>query len=658
MSGQQIYFEDFTDTHFDPTTSRISLYPADNSVIPDVVEPMREQRDVTPTDNPIRRLERLVEQEEGREEQKRKQKKENERAKDYHKDSSRDRDKNRKKDRRSPEDNIRKKSRKVSHRDRDRSEHESSSRRPSKSSEDKHHYRDKTPEMKGYNYEKSSRSDRRHDSSRSYDRHKSRSEYNSQSNNNDNFEYINDDNPQQIDDNYNSFKEFGENKVWGRHKKADFWEPGMPTTEEVETKSVRDQYREVYNYRADNSIVYGEHDNFFETHGTQFNNNIQNKDQDRSKRTPTPLLRLEKPTRRRPSMFWDVPPKGYEHITPLQYKAMQAAGQIPTLGGVVPTNTPTPNPPVITLADLPPTMGMNEFTSNFNHNFVPQQGASSLPPPTTPGIGTSTLLTSQLARQARRLYVGNIPFGITEDLLLQFFNEKMHQSGLVSGPGNAITSSQVNHDKNFAFLEFRCVDECTNALVFDGTMLQGQNLRIRRPNGYASLLTVVENNKLNPPPPSIPGSIGFVHKDNPHKLFIGGIPCYLNDGQVQELLLAFGPLQAFNLVKDTVTGVSKGYAFCEYMDHSVTDIAIQGLNGMQLGEKKIVVQRASVGAKNSVYAPASDLSQQLGIPSLAPGVLVLEARTKILCMLNMVIASELINDQEYEDILDDTNTRG
>ena len=123
--------------------------------------------------------------------------------------------------------------------------------------------------------------------------------------------------------------------------------------------------------------------------------------------------------------------------------------------------------------------------------------------------------------------------------------------------------------------------------------------------------------------------------------------------QVQELLLAFGPLQAFNLVKDSVTNISKGYAFCEYLDHSVTDIAIQGLNGMQLGEKKIVVQRASVGAKNSVYAPASDLSQQLGIPSLAPGVLVPEARTNILCMLNMVVANELTNDQEYEDILED-----
>ena len=33
--------------------------------------------------------------------------------------------------------------------------------------------------------------------------------------------------------------------------------------------------------------------------------------------------------RRKPSLYWDVPPPGFEHITPMQYKSMQAAGQIP-----------------------------------------------------------------------------------------------------------------------------------------------------------------------------------------------------------------------------------------------------------------------------------------------------------------------------------------
>lgn len=40
---------------------------------------------------------------------------------------------------------------------------------------------------------------------------------------------------------------------------------------------------------------------------------------------------------------------------------------------------------------------------------------------------------------------------------------------------------------------------------------------------------------------------------------------------MKELLTSFGPLKAFNLVKDSATGLSKGYAFCEYVDPNVTD---------------------------------------------------------------------------------------
>ena len=388
MAGQQIYFEDFTDSHHDTdSVSHTALYPAGDIDPPSVVESPRQERDVTPTDNPIRRLERLVEQEEGREEQKRKQKKDKERERDYHKDS-RDRDKNRKKDRRSPDDNSRKKSRRDSHKDRDRSDRGSSSRKVSKSNDDSHHYRDKTPEMRSHRSDKSNKDDKKQE--KGYDKQRKKSEHNSQSNENENTA---------DNDFYFGDKNFS-GKPWNRHKKTDFWQPGMPTTEEVETKSLRDQYREVYNYRAENSMVYGEHDNF-EAHNIQINN-TQNKEQERAKRTPTPLLRLEKPTRRRPTMFWDVPPKGYEHITPLQYKAMQAAGQIPTLGGVLP-NTPIPTPTtILTLNDIPPLLpAVNEFNSGMNYSLIPQQSTPNTYQNFASVASSSTLLTSQLARQVR-----------------------------------------------------------------------------------------------------------------------------------------------------------------------------------------------------------------------------------------------------------------
>lgn len=51
--------------------------------------------------------------------------------------------------------------------------------------------------------------------------------------------------------------------------------------------------------------------------------------------------------------------------------------------------------------------------------------------------------------------------------------------------------------------------------------------------------------------------------------------CFL---QVKELLTSFGPLKAFNLVKDSATGLSKGYAFCEYVDVNITDQVMSALH--------------------------------------------------------------------------------
>lgn len=38
---------------------------------------------------------------------------------------------------------------------------------------------------------------------------------------------------------------------------------------------------------------------------------------------------------------------------------------------------------------------------------------------------------------------------------------------------------------------------------------------------------------------------------------------------------------------------TQGYAFFEFVDINLTDAAIEGLNGMSIGDKQLVVQRAS-----------------------------------------------------------------
>ncbi|KAI6230305.1 Splicing factor U2AF subunit [Aphelenchoides fujianensis] len=133
-------------------------------------------------------------------------------------------------------------------------------------------------------------------------------------------------------------------------------------------------------------------------------------------------------------------------------------------------------------------------------------------------------------------------------------------------------------------------------------------------------------------------------------IFISGLPSYLTAEQVKELLSSFGQLKAFNLVTDAQTGMSKGYAFCEYLDTTLTDQAIAGLNGMQLGDNKLLVQLSNTNSRHThnnqfgFGASGIDLSKGTG------------PATEVLCLLNMITEDDLRDDEEFEDIKEDIKT--
>ncbi|KAH6938021.1 hypothetical protein HPB50_006507 [Hyalomma asiaticum] len=228
--------------------------------------------------------------------------------------------------------------------------------------------------------------------------------------------------------------------------------------------------------------------------------------------------------------------------------------------------------------------------------------------------------------------------------MMDYFNAQMHACGFSQAPGNPVLACQINLDKNFAFLEFRSIDETTQAMAFDGINFKGQSLKIRRPHDYQPMPGMSETPSVAVPGPSNGGgtngdAIEYILVVRTAKLATF----------VRELLMSFGQLRAFNLVKDSATGLSKGYAFCEYVEVTTTDQAIMGLNGMQLGDKKLIVQRASVGAKNSqmnqapvqIQVPGLQLQGGAGPP------------TEVLCLMNLVCPEELKDEEEYEDILED-----
>ncbi|KXS18605.1 hypothetical protein M427DRAFT_132561 [Gonapodya prolifera JEL478] len=264
-------------------------------------------------------------------------------------------------------------------------------------------------------------------------------------------------------------------------------------------------------------------------------------------------------------------------------------------------------------------------------------------------------VTGNVARQARRLYIGNIPFGCSEEQLVSFFNTNLVNMGLVaSNVGNPCMAAQINAEKNYAFVEFRTPPEASAAMAFDGITFMGQSLKIRRPKDYIPMVGDSEGS----PSIHVPGVVSTNVPDSPNKIYIGGLPMHLNDEQVMEILKTFGELRAFNLVKEGVSGVSKGFAFCEYVDPSLTDIVCQHLNGLELGDKKLVVQRASVGSGKLGITGPIGLLPSMNLPGLITDAVLQGGQgesTPVLMLLNMVAIEELTDDDEYGDIMQDVH---
>jgi splicing factor U2AF subunit len=216
-------------------------------------------------------------------------------------------------------------------------------------------------------------------------------------------------------------------------------------------------------------------------------------------------------------------------------------------------------------------------------------------------------------------------------------------------PGNPVLAVQCNYEKNYAFVEFRSAEDATAAMAFDGIIFINGPLKIRRPKDYGGV-------DMSAPSVHVPGVVSTNVPDSINKVFVGGLPAYLNEEQVQELLRSFGELKAFNLVRENGNGLSKqGFAFFEYVDASVTDMAIQSLNGMELGDRYLVVQRASVGAKPGMPGmPNLPYDQFPEIPRpIMPAGESNTADARILLLLNMVTPDDLTDDQEYGDIYED-----
>ena len=96
-----------------------------------------------------------------------------------------------------------------------------------------------------------------------------------------------------------------------------------------------------------------------------------------------------------------------------------------------------------------------------------------------------TVKTAQTTKVDRKLYVGNLPAGITQSQLVDLLNTALINKKLNAYPGNPVLSSWISQDGHYAFVEFRSIEEANLAFSLNNYPILGQNLKVGRPKTYS-----------------------------------------------------------------------------------------------------------------------------------------------------------------------------
>ena len=76
------------------------------------------------------------------------------------------------------------------------------------------------------------------------------------------------------------------------------------------------------------------------------------------------------------------------------------------------------------------------------------------------------------------------------------------------------------------------------------------------------------------------------------KLYVGNLAYTVTEQELQDLFAPYGEVKTVNIVKDKFTGQASGFGFVEMGDKDMGQAAIDGLNGNDIGGRKIRVNEA------------------------------------------------------------------
>lgn len=172
-----------------------------------------------------------------------------------------------------------------------------------------------------------------------------------------------------------------------------------------------------------------------------------------------------------------------------------------------------------------------------------------------------------------RLYVGNLPYNCDSaqlaGLVQQYATPEMVE---------VLYDRETGKSRGFAFVRMSSIDDC-NAVIenLDRVELDGRALRVNFSHQ--------------------PQSREPLYAETEHKLFVGNLDWSVTSDALREVFEKCGNVVGARVLINGETGRSRGYGFVSYETREEMELALESLNGLELGGRNMRLSKAE-GRKN------------------------------------------------------------
>ena len=179
----------------------------------------------------------------------------------------------------------------------------------------------------------------------------------------------------------------------------------------------------------------------------------------------------------------------------------------------------------------------------------------------------------------KTLYVGNLDFSVTEELILALFGQIGPVKGckIIREPGGG---------DPYCFVEFTHHAAASAALTaMNRRVCLGKEMKVSFLFYGQDIDLLSLKLKVNWATSSTGTQQGKVDTSQHHHIFVGDLSPEIETETLRTAFAPFGEISDCRVVKDMVTGKSKGYGFVSFVRKKDATTAIEQMNGQWLGSR-------------------------------------------------------------------------